>query len=188
MRRTETSRSEAVSCFSRLLRRHGITCGASTVRCQSRRTIAGVCSTCASLSNSTPGCLKTVSAAPIRTRSDCFGLKFAHPVPDDRSGFFDPPVQPAAPPRSARCMTAARAAAWPAAVRWICSLSATAAPAKQQRGRERAEERRSLPRADSPHSPPPSFIACLDGIGRSGRALEHPQAGHPHDSLGSRPK
>ena len=42
---------------------------------------------------------------------------------------------------------------------------------EQQRGHERATERSSLPRADSPHSPPPSFIACLDGIGRSGRVL-----------------
>src|SRR4051794_10939806 len=91
--------------------------------------MAGVSSTCASLSNSIPGCLNTVSAAPISTRSDCLGLKFAQPVPPDRSGFFEPPVQPLAPPRSERCMTAARAACCPAAVRWICSLSATAAPA-----------------------------------------------------------
>ena len=42
---------------------------------------------------------------------------------------------------------------------------------EQQRGRERGEERRSVPRYDSPHSSGPWFIGLFDGIGRNGQAL-----------------
>ncbi len=128
-RLNETSRSDAVSDLTTFDFRHGVTCGASTVRFQSSRTISGVCSTCASLSNSMPACFQSVSATPIRTRSDCFGWKLAQPVPELTSGFFDPPVQPVEEPRSAFFRTAACAAACPAEVRWTFSLSASAAPA-----------------------------------------------------------
>src|SRR3954447_25236713 len=75
-----------------------------------------------------PACFHSASAAPMRTRSDCFGLKLGHGDASEVSAFLEPPVQPA-PPRSPRFNTVARAAACPAGVSRTCHTSAATAPA-----------------------------------------------------------
>src|SRR3954471_24216782 len=65
----------------------------------------------------------SLSATPVRTRSEYLGWKFAQRGPDDeRSGFFVPPLQPGTPPKSDLRSTTWRAAALSAEVRWICCL------------------------------------------------------------------
>src|SRR4051812_29226033 len=80
-----------------------------------------------------PACFHSASAAPMRTRSDCFGLKLGHGDASEVSAFLEPPVQPA-PPRSPRFNTVARAAACPAGVSRTCHTSAATAPAPAPAG------------------------------------------------------
>jgi hypothetical protein len=63
-----------VSCFDSMLRKHAKARGSTTVRFQSRATIDRVFNTCAMLRISMPAWWKSASAAPVKTRSDCFGL------------------------------------------------------------------------------------------------------------------
>ena len=75
-----------------------------------------VCRICASLSYSQPAAayLKSLSASPVMSRSDCFGLKSGHVGGAEVSTFFGPPFQPEG--RSLCLSTIERAAAWSAAV------------------------------------------------------------------------
>src|SRR3954449_11085494 len=77
-----------------------------------------------------PAVWNSLSATPVRTRSEYLGWKLEQRGPDDeRSGFFVPPLQPGPPPRSALRSTTRRAAALSAEVRWICRLPSFAVEA-----------------------------------------------------------
>jgi hypothetical protein len=64
----------SLTVFATPLRRHRRTRGSVTVRCQSRATICGVRMTWTSLWKSRPVRWNSEAAAPVTTRSDCFGL------------------------------------------------------------------------------------------------------------------